>query len=186
MVASARQTTAREFAMPNCPNTADVRVTQGVKSNKKLGRRALLADCVARCLASDNAEALEESFQEGLCRLEAEYGSWMNRGYRRASDRLVKDGIRVRGWQLAADSPLGKFLPRIGQRRRMSLLGQEYRVGYGGNGAGERYAWHFAEKWALERLVEAGLPAPVARGVWEWRYWPHRALAKLATAGVAP
>jgi hypothetical protein len=64
------------------------------------------------------------------------------------------------------------------------LGGYTYRVGYGGNGAGERYAWHFAEQWIAGRLAAAGLKPAVVRGVlgW-WLSFPHRALASIEMGG---
>lgn len=91
--------------------------------------------------------------------------------------KRIKRAMETRGEELRALSPAGRFVPHIGPRRKMSLCGQTYSIGYGGNSTGERYAWHYAEEWAVGVLVEGGMPEETARRIWSWcRRYPHRAL----------
>lgn len=146
----------------------------------KLGKRALLADCLAKIKAATSPLEVEEAFQQGLGRLKGAYGSYFSSGYRRASEKLRWEGANARAIELADMLPEGRFLPRIGPRRKLTIGGATYSVGYGGNSTGERYAWCAAKEWTRERLRAGGVPDPTITQVLDWWGWPHRALCILA------
>jgi hypothetical protein len=93
-------------------------------------------------------------------------------------DRLIAAAMRARGSALVAADPVGFYVPQIGERRRLQLCGETYRVGSGQNGPGERYVWTYAEHWANGLLHEHGAPREVRKAIWSWcGSYPHRALA---------
>lgn len=145
----------------------------------KIGKRALLAACIADVMAAPDVEAVELAFQAGLTKLEATYGSYFDDRYRRASEKLRWDGANVRGRQLAETVEVGRFLPRFEARRRITIDGETRSVGYGGNSTGERYVWTYAEEWAAEVLADRGIPPEVIRETLQCWGWPHRALRAL-------
>jgi hypothetical protein len=100
---------------------------------------------------------------------------------RRTRDRL-RAVVRQRGVELCSASEHAALIPHLEAHRRLHLAGEVYSVGYGGNGAGERYAWHFAKKRAMERLLSRGLQKETAESVWSWfSDFPHR-FVQLRTA----
>lgn len=73
--------------------------------------------------------------------------------------------------------PLGAFVPRLGERHRLSVCGETYKVGYGQNSTGVRYCWHYAEQFAMDVLVRNGMSRSAAYGIWGcWSDYPHRCL----------
>src|SRR3546814_7853578 len=50
----------------------------------------------------------------------------------------ICNAMRERGFALIRELDFKKLIPLLGPRRKISLCGQTYSVGYGGNGAGER------------------------------------------------
>lgn len=93
------------------------------------------------------------------------------------------------GQRICAAHPHGHLVPRLGERRRLTVCGETYRVGYGGNGTGERYVRHAAGEWAKGLLVRAGLSQQAAHAIWdEWSDYPHRCLDTIeaALAGKLP
>jgi hypothetical protein len=79
----------------------------------------------------------------------------------------------------------GRFVPRLGARHRLTVCGEEYKVGYGQNSTGVRYCWTAAEEFAMDVLTRNGLSRRAANSVWEWSLkYPHRAL-EAVEAGLA-
>lgn len=91
--------------------------------------------------------------------------------------RAISDARVKRGEELCDAHPHGHFVPRVGARRRMTCCGETRGVGFGGNSAGERYAWHAAECWAVDVLMRNGLGRRAAHRIWGLvGSYPHRAL----------
>jgi hypothetical protein len=85
---------------------------------------------------------------------------------------------REAGNRIVAAHPNGKFVPQCGPRRRLTLCGETYGVGYGQNSTGERYVWTYAEEWAVKVLRERGFSIRAAHLIWDHSFdYPHRALA---------
>lgn len=100
------------------------------------------------------------------------------------SHNQISRAMRARGLEIVAASPKAHLIPVLGPRRRLSLGGEVYRVGYGQNAAGERYAWAGAREWIEEKLLAAGLSRAVAGDVISWWCgYPHRALASIELGG---
>lgn len=88
--------------------------------------------------------------------------------WRRISDARIEAGRRI-----CAAHPLGFYIPLVGERRKLTVCGETYRVGYGQNGAGERYAWHGAQSWVNPSksgtasrggpLTPSGIPPSITR-----------------------
>lgn len=98
--------------------------------------------------------------------------------------------VRIEAGERICDAdPNGRFVPRFGPRRRLTVCGEEYRVATGGNSTGVRYAWTYAEEWATRVLRENGFSKRAAHMVWGCAFdYPHRALGvvKEALAGKLP
>lgn len=93
--------------------------------------------------------------------------------------------VRIRkGVEICDAHPLGRFIPRSGPRRALSLCGELYRVACGQNGPGVRYAWHSAGEWAMALLRREGFSVRAAHRVWDggWNDYPHRCLTIVADA----
>lgn len=98
--------------------------------------------------------------------------------------------VRVEaGRRICAAHPLGDYVPRIEQRRRLTVCGESYRVAFGQNSAGIRYAWADAEMFCRRVLSARGFSGRAIKLVWGWwPTYPHRALAAVeaALAGELP
>jgi hypothetical protein len=98
--------------------------------------------------------------------------------------------VRIaKGIEICDAHPLGKFVPRFGPGRKLTVCGETYKVGRGGNSTGVRYAWHYAGEWAMSILRREGFSVQAANRIWEgWRDYPHRCLAivEKAVAGEIP
>ncbi|MYE00094.1 MAG: hypothetical protein F4Y03_02280 [Alphaproteobacteria bacterium] len=99
--------------------------------------------------------------------------------------------VRIEAGERICDGhPHGHLVPKLGKRHRLTVAGEVYRVGYGGNSAGVRYAWCAAEDWARGILVDQhGFTKRAFHAVWEWAFsYPHRALREVerALAGELP
>lgn len=109
--------------------------------------------------------------------------------YRGATwERICKVRIE-RGHEIISAHPLGRFVPRVGPHRRLSVCDETYRVARGGNSTGVRYAWHAAMTWAIKVMMANGLGLRASHRVWgECREYPHRCIATLeaAFAGAIP
>ena len=81
-----------------------------------------------------------------------------------------------RGSSICEAHPNGRFVPRmIG--RSLTVCGETYRIGRGGNSTGSRYMWHGAEKFAKGALQRNGFSMRAASRIWEcWGDYPHRCL----------
>lgn len=93
------------------------------------------------------------------------------------------------GERICAAHPLGRFVPRYGPRRQLTVCGETYRVGRGGNSTGVRYCWHAAGQWVMEILRREGFSVRAAHRLWDgWSGYPHRALkiVEEALAGKIP
>lgn len=92
--------------------------------------------------------------------------------------------------RIIAAHPLGRYVPVVGERRRLTICGRECRVGYGQNGAGERWVWHAAETWAIDILRAEGMGKRAAHLIWSNATdgYPHRTLdvVEQALAGKLP
>lgn len=98
--------------------------------------------------------------------------------WRRISDARIEAGRRI-----CAAHPLGFYIPLVGERRKLTVCGETYRVGYGQNGAGERYAWHGAQSWVQSVQVRHGLSRRATYAIWDTALdYPHRAIAIVADA----
>jgi hypothetical protein len=87
------------------------------------------------------------------------------------------------GKRICAAHPNGRFIPRFGPRRRLTVCGQEYGVGRGQNSTGVRYVWHFAGEWAKQVLMDNGMSARAAHRIWGgWSDYPHRCLLTVEDA----
>lgn len=119
--------------------------------------------------AAETPEALEKAFQRDTM--------YMRFGYNSRGMKLI-DKVRVEaGVKLCEAHPNGWFVPRYGPNRRLEVCGETYRVGRGGNSTGVRYAWAYAESWAIGHMVRNGLSLKAAHSVWSsFRDYPHRAL----------
>lgn len=86
--------------------------------------------------------------------------------------------VRKEAGRAICDShPLGRFVPRFGPRRVLSVCGESYKVGHGQNSTGVRYVWHYAEEFAIAVLRENSLSRRCAAAVWDcWNDYPHRCL----------
>jgi hypothetical protein len=96
---------------------------------------------------------------------------------------------REAGLRICAAHPNGRFVPMVGPRRRLTICGREYGVGYGQNSTGERYVWTYAQNWAVEVLREHGFGIRAAHLIWDnCGGYPHRALqcVEEALAGLHP
>jgi hypothetical protein len=93
------------------------------------------------------------------------------------------------GNRICLASPNGKFVPMFGPRRKLTLCGHTYGVGYGQNSSGERYVWTYAEEWAVKVLREHGFGVRASHLIWDNAgSYPHRALQCIeeALAGQHP
>jgi len=98
--------------------------------------------------------------------------------------------VRIEAGERICDAhPNGRFVPRFGARRRLTVCGQEYRVAVGGNSTGVRYAWCAAEDWARAILLAEGFTRRAFHSIWDSAFkYPHRALEAVeeALAGKLP
>lgn len=110
--------------------------------------------------------------------------SYQGRTWARIRKVVLEAGVRI-----CDAHPNGHFVPRYGPKRHLTVCGESYRVGKGGNSTGVRYAWTNAEHWATGVLRANGFGKRAAHEVWEWALsYPHRALQKVeaALAGELP
>lgn len=111
--------------------------------------------------------------------------------YRGAQWERIR-AVRIRkGYEIVAAHPLGRFVPCFlgGRSRALTVCGETFKVGRGGNSTGVRYAWHYAGEWAQEVLRRNGFTKRAASRVWDYGLdYPHRVLAvvELAVAGGIP
>lgn len=86
------------------------------------------------------------------------------------------------GNAICAAHPHGKFVPHmIGNK--LSVIGEAYGVGRGGNSTGVRYAWHSAGEFAKSVLKRNGFSTRAASRIWDsWRDYPHRCLTVVEAA----
>ncbi len=106
----------------------------------------------------------------------------------RTWSRICK--VRIAAGERICDAhPNGRFVPHYGPKRRLTVCGESYRVGRGGNSTGVRYAWHDARTWAEAVLRTNGFSRRAASEVWDSAFgYPHRALevVEAALAGKLP
>ena len=109
---------------------------------------------------------------------------FIGKTWSRISNVRIAEGKRI-----CDAHPNGRFVPRFGARRRLTVCGKSCRVGVGGNSTGVRYAWADAQEWAEGVLRENGFSKRAAHAVYEWAFgYPHRALqtVEIALAGKLP
>lgn len=121
--------------------------------------------------------------------LEAAIQAPFKHAYRgRTWSQICKVRIEA-GERICAQHPLGRYVPRFGPGGRLTVCGEIYKVGRGGNGAGVRYCWHYAGEWAMDIWRREGFSVRAAHRLWDgWADYPHRALAivEAAVAGRIP
>jgi hypothetical protein len=87
------------------------------------------------------------------------------------------------GRRICAEHLNGKFVPYLGPRRRLTVCGETYSVGYGQNSTGVRYVWHAAKEWFYGVMAERGFSKRAASRIWDTAFdYPHRALGVVADA----
>lgn len=87
------------------------------------------------------------------------------------------------GERIVDAHPHGRFVPRFGDGRALSVCGEVYRVGRGGNSSGARYAWHSAKDFAVDVLMRNGFSRVAAHRVWDgFSNYPHRCLETVRRA----
>jgi hypothetical protein len=121
--------------------------------------------------------------------LEAAIRAPFDHPYRGPTWRRIKTVIVEEGCRICDHHPQGAFVPRLGSRHRLTVCGETYHVGYGGNSTGVRYCWTYAQNWAESRLRATGFSMRAAHAVWDWAFsYPHRALQNVeaALAGKLP
>lgn len=94
-----------------------------------------------------------------------------------------------RGQAIVLAHPNGQYVPFIGPRRVLSVCGETYKMAVGRNGAGARYAWHYAKTFAAEVLMRNGLSRTASHLLLDgFSDYPHRCLATVekALAGQIP
>lgn len=75
----------------------------------------------------------------------------------------------------------GHYVPSFGPSRRLTVCGETYHVGRGGNSTGVRYCWHYAKEWAGGVLAKHGFSKRACAAIWDSAFdYPHRALAVVA------
>lgn len=100
----------------------------------------------------------------------------------RTWSRIGKVRIQA-GERIVAAHPNGRFVPRFGAGRRLTVCGETYKVGVGQNSTGVRYVWHYAQQWAESVLRANGFTMRAAYAIWDNAFgYPHRALAVVADA----
>lgn len=132
-----------------------------------MGEKMTLAGFIAGLEAAQTAEELEAAIRADFKH------SFHGPTWSRICKARIAAGVRI-----CAAHPNGRYVPVLGDRRQLSVLGQTYRVGRGQNSTGVRYAWHYAKEWAVGLIVGAGLPVRAAHRIWDsWSDYPHRCLA---------
>ncbi|MBL0928543.1 MAG: hypothetical protein IBJ15_00230 [Alphaproteobacteria bacterium] len=137
-----------------------------------------LADYLDGFAAANTPDELEAAIRAPIAH------RYHGRTWRRICEARIDAGERI-----CAAHPHGVFVPRLGPGRVLSLCGQTYRVGRGGNSTGVRYCWHAAGEWAMALLRKHGFSVTAAHRLWDgWHDYPHRALAIVdaALAGRIP
>lgn len=87
------------------------------------------------------------------------------------------------GEKIVDAHPHGRFVPRFGDRRALTVCGEEYKVGRGGNSTGVRYAWASAKSFAVDVLMRNGFSRVAAHYVWDgFSDYPHRCLETVRRA----
>lgn len=91
---------------------------------------------------------------------------------------------RIAAGQKIVDAhPHGRYVPRFGDRRALTVCGEVYKVGRGGNSTGVRYAWASAKTFAVDVLVRNGFSRVAAHRVWDcFSDYPHRCLETVGRA----
>lgn len=142
------------------------------------GKRAKLSEYLSNMAAAETPEALEAILQSGFAH------SFSGPTWSRICKCRVETGEKI-----CESHPLGKYVPRYSTGRRLTLLGETYKVPNGGNSTGVRYAWHDAGQWAKNILREHGFSRRAAHRIWERCLdYPHRAIGLIekALAGEIP
>ena len=130
-----------------------------------------LSEHLERIHSAPDARAVEAAFQDAIAEFRKRPTVWR-----------IRSAVKRRGLELCGEHPRGDLVPQLGHRRRLSLCGETYGVGYGQNGAGERYVWYFAEVWARDRLEAAGVPKRLRETIWDRSFgFPHRAIIAVDT-----
>lgn len=121
--------------------------------------------------------------------LEAAIQAPFNHSYRGKIWAQISAVRVASGLEICDAHPLGHLVPRLGKRHVLTVAGETYRVGYGGNSTGVRYCWHAAEQWTRDILCKRGLSRRASNLVWDrFGSYPHRCLKTLemAMAGEIP
>lgn len=178
---------ARRYAQPGPPQAVDLQCEidrPAAKEGKevKSGIRPSQKDKEPSTMKLEEYLAGMEAAQ--TCEeLEAAIHMPFRHTYRgRTWNRICKVRI-VAGERIVAANPNGRFVPHFGAGRRLTVCGESYRVGRGGNSTGVRYSWHHAGEWAMAILRREGFSIRAAHRIWDgWDQYPHRCLATVAKA----
>lgn len=126
-----------------------------------------LKDYLLGIALSSTSEELETAIQV-----------WKDHPYSgRAWERICNARIKA-GNAIVGRSTHGRFVPAWSPYRKLTVCGEDFRIGKIGNAAGYRYAMHYAKQWAIPVLQRNGLSLSVAEALWEsdWSNYPHRSL----------
>lgn len=148
-------------------------------TTSKIGKRAAEAAYIEGLRAATSGEELEAAIQMPF-----------PHRYRGAQWERISAARIAAGLAIVDRHPLGRFVPRLGARHALSLCGKRYKVGYGQNSTGVRYAWHAAGIWAMAILRAEGFSIRASHRLWgsSWGDYPHRSLrlVEAARAGKIP
>jgi hypothetical protein len=115
--------------------------------------------------------------------LEAAIQAWSDHPWHGPRWRKICQARIAAGERICRAHENGFYVPMIGPRRKLEVCGETRGVGYGQNGAGERYVWTNARQWAVAVLKKNGISQRAAHQIWDRvGNYPHRALAVVAAA----
>lgn len=129
----------------------------------------MLSEYIHGLTAASDADELEAAIQVPF-KLEYRGPTWK----RICSVRIAA------GQRIVAAHRHGRFVPQLGSRHLLTVCGDTYRVAYGQNSTGVRYAWHDAMEFAVATLGRNGIGVRASHQVWDTAFdYPHRALSIL-------
>lgn len=115
--------------------------------------------------------------------LEAAIQARFRHGYRGRTWKTIKRVMSESGRAICDAHEHGRFVPRFGPRRMLTVCNETYKVGRGYNSTGMRYVWVYAKQFALEVLTDKGLGVRASHYVWDDCFdYPHRALKTVEEA----
>jgi len=122
--------------------------------------------------AATTADELEAALQKD--------DFWTAQPYNGRGRKLIDKIMIEEGRRLRDEHSKGHLIPRVSTRNTLTVDGKTYKVGRGGNSTGVRYCWTYAQFWAIDTMVAAGLSRKAAHMLWEnFDRYPHRAIRAL-------